>query len=192
VLEYCFYVPKNCADDCSRGVSIDALRFLTIDPEAFALTTDQDAYLATCTSDVLLECRFTLTATYHNRTDQTVYLYRCLPDREHLRYLMPVVDSAEESAYHGPSACTCRTKHIEVAPSGTRRDVLEIWGPSSFDGNTGAPYGVVAGTFQLEYDAYPCAAEGDCQHLPKAQRFSAPFEVTVSGAGVESLKGDQR
>lgn len=190
VLRYCFYVPKNCADDCSRGVSINALRFLTIDPEAFALTTDRDAYLATCTNDVLLECCFTLTATYHNRTDQTVYLHRCLPDSEYPRYLMPVVDSAEESAYHGPGACVGHDNHIEVLPGKTRQDVLEIRGPTSFDGVTGEHLGLIEGTFQLSYDAYPCAEEGDCEHLPKAQRFSAPFEVTVSGSDVEDLVGE--
>lgn len=184
VLEYCQYVPKNCADDCARGVSINDIRFLG-EPEAFAITTDKNAYVARCMDDGFLSCTFTLEATYYNRTDRPVYLYRCYPDSEYPIYGVPTSDESAESAYDPIWGCVGHDDQIRVDPGETRTDVLEVRGPNSFDGVTGEPFGVVEGAFQLRYDARPCGGEGNCDSLPEVQRLSAPFKVTVRGPGTE-------
>lgn len=176
VLEYCEYFPKNCADDCFMGVSIDDIRFLG-ELETYALSTDGSAYVAHCTDDGLLVCTFTLEATYHNRTDRPVYLHRCYPDSEYPIFSVSTLDKAVESAYNPIWACVGHDDQIRVGPGETRTDVLEIRGPNSFDGVTHEPFGEVEGAFQLSYAAYPCADE--CERLPEEQRLSAPFKVTV-------------
>lgn len=182
VLDYCQYVPVDCADDCARGVSIDAFRFLG-ELEAFAITTDKRAYVATCTDGGFVDCAFTLEASYHNRTDRPVYLHRCYPDGEYPIFGVPTLDESDESAYDPVWACVGHDDQIRVDPGETRTDVLEVRGPNSFDGVTGEPFGVVEGAFQLLYDARPCGGEGNCDSLPEVLSRSAPFEVTVSGPG---------
>lgn len=194
VLKQCEYFPKNCADDCFVGVSIDGLRFLETDIPPFALTLDESAYAADCTDDQHQRCTFTVEASYHNRTEASVYLQRCYPDSEHPIFGVSTLDGTMESAYGPVWACVGHEDHIRVAPGETRIDVLEISGPNSFDGVTGEPFGVTEGVFQLGYDAYPCAeAEaGSCDRLPETQRVSAPFKVTVGEQSAEGSESERR
>lgn len=187
VLEYCRYVPVDCADDCARGVSIDELRFLG-EPGAYALSTDESAYVARCTDDSFRDCTFTLEATYHNRTGAPVYLHRCYPDSEYPIFGVPTLDEAVESAYDPAWACVGHDEHIRVDPGETHVAELEIRGPNSFDGVTDEPFGVVEGAFQLLYDARPCGGESNCDSLPEVLRLSAPFKVTVSGSGAGAAR----
>lgn len=185
VLEICEYFPKNCADDCFMGVSIDEIRFIG-EPEVFALSTAASAYVARCTNSNFLSCTFTLTATYHNRTDRPVYLHRCYPDSEYPIFGVPTLDETAESAYEPSWACVGHDDQIRVDPGETRTDLLAVRGPNSFDGVTGEPFGEVEGAFQLRYDARPCGGEGNCDSLPEEQRLSAPFDVTVRGPDTEN------
>lgn len=183
VLEYCEYFPKNCADDCFMGASIDDIRFLNQDAaEVFALTTDHSAYITTCTSGEYFRCTFTIEATYHNRTDRPVYLYRCYPDTEYPVFGVPTLDKAIESAYDPVWACVGHNDHIRVDSGETRTDVLEVGGPNAFDGVTGEPFGVLEGAFRLFYDVRSCADEAECEDLPENQSVSAPFKVTLAAS----------
>lgn len=184
VLKQCEYFPKNCADDCFVGVSIDDLRFLDQGAaEAFAITTDSRAYVAICAEGGSFACTFTLEANYHNRTDRPVYLQRCYPDSAYPIYEVPTLVGGKASAYSPNFACVGHDRHLEVLPGEVRTDVLTISGPWSRDGVTGEPFGIFEGAFQLWYDVRACAGDGACDQdpLPETQGLSAPFKVTLVG-----------
>lgn len=174
VLEYCEYSPENCADDCFMGVSIDDIRFLNQAAEAFAITTDQSQYVTTCTSGEYVRCTFVIEATYHNRTDRPVYLYRCYPDTEYPIFGVPTLDKAVKSAYAPAWACVGHNDHLKVNPGQTRTEVLEVGGPNAFDGVTGEPFGVLEGAFRLFYNVRSCADEVEGEGLPENQGIWHP------------------
>lgn len=148
-------------------------------PSDGSLETDRDVYTASCRGEGYAKvCKFTLVMTYTNQTDATIYFEHCGPDSTTPIYGFQEL-MEEESAYNAAWACTGQDRSVRVLPGEKRTDTLEVWGPNSYDGEMGKPFGVLEGRLQVSYDAYTCADEYEACALPDEVATSNLFDVRL-------------
>ena len=119
-----------------------------------------------------------------NRTGRPVYLARASPaqPRPDVRVL-PLGDGAS-SAYDPLYDAVGHDRQIAVAPGHVRVDTFRLRGPTSWDGGTGEPYGVLTGEMRVAYQARGCRGDGVCP-LPDSVATSNAFTVSLSDEGLE-------
>jgi len=127
---------------------------------------------------------FPIISTFTNRSADTVFLGRCYPDSKQPLFSVVGIDSATAfdhatmPAYATGWACVGHDRQIEIAPGKARVDTLEIQGPTSFSGITGAALGILEGTFRLYFEAHKGRGERS-PLMPFSQRTSNPFTVLL-------------
>jgi len=135
------------------------------------LQTDKTEYTARYTGGNGSPRRysFQVVTRFHNTQPNRVYLARCYPTSPTPIYGVEAVDPSDRwgAAYDPAWACVGHEDPIAVAPGATRVDTLRLTGPTSTDGRTGEPYGVLTGVFRIGYSVHTCRREIGCE-LPNA------------------------
>jgi hypothetical protein len=142
--------------------------------------TDKTRYTATLTSDStdgIADYSFSMKVRYQNRTATTIYLRSCGEDRPVYTVTTPASDTAR-SGYEQVWACGATTP-IPLRPGEVRRDTFRIDGPTSRDGRTSEPLGVLEGSFRFVYQASRSENE-DGDRLPERLTSSNVFEVQIA------------
>lgn len=165
---------------CSNAVSApDA------DLASPGLHTDRSAYVATRIGGegAYTQYGFRVEARFTNDGRDTLYLARCYPESPTPLYGVELADSPGASfvhgaAYRGAWACVGHDRQIAVGPGATRVDVLELRGPTAWDGVTHTPFGTLTGRMRLRYVVQRCRGDGACALSGDAGRSNA-FDVTL-------------
>jgi hypothetical protein len=145
-----------------------------------ALTTDRAVYVATRErgdgGPGLY--RFTVVATYANRSGAPVYLQRCNPDDPNPIYALQLVGAGPVGgprpwrvAYDPIWACGGHDRPIVVRPGQARVDTLRLVDTHQD--------GVIEGRFQLSYQARSCAEAVRCPLPDLYYQRSNVFEVRL-------------
>ena len=147
------------------------------------LHVDRPQYEARCIDGKGADCTygFTVIASYMNRTTDTLFISRCMPNDPTPEYGVEALDdTAEDAAYDPVWACVGHDHPIVVAPRTERVDTLRLDGPNVLDGKTYAPMGRFEGQFRLIYKVGRCwHGRGECNVFP-AQERSEPFLVRLA------------
>jgi hypothetical protein len=146
-------------------------------PIAVTLQLDRDSYRPALTG--VFDFRsFRMVVQYHNGTGSPVYCERCWPSDTLPVYGVPTADGVHRSGYDRPWACP-NSPALTFPAGASRTDTLLISGPTAYDGQAGAPLGVMSGSFRLEYRTRACAEDRPACYQPGPRVASAPFQVLV-------------
>jgi hypothetical protein len=119
--------------------------------------------------------RFQLIATFENRTRQTIYLGRALPDSPEPIFSV-AMDGPGISGYNRAFPLPGHDQQFEVPPGETRTHTLDMRGPGVVDRN-GVPLGVPEGRMRIYYSLRSCRGTEPCERGTVA---SEPFTVTLA------------
>lgn len=130
-------------------------------PGGLSILTDRSAYEAEYLAggDGRTIYGFTVVAELRNTTRGTVHLERCSPSATTPIWGIASVDEGVRPGWGYAWACVGTTT-IAMSPGESRTDTLRVIGPTSYDGVTKEPLGVLEGSFRLVYAMRPCA--GSC------------------------------
>ena len=150
----------------------------------YELRTDLSHYKARPTQRVYgsYMYAFQVVAHFRNRSNHAVFLSSCYPDSQQPKYDVAVAktsSSNQESAYSLAWACVGHDRQLAVHPGVERTDTLTLHGPTSWDGRTQQPFGLVEGSFRLIYGVQECRGSTECERAV-APVSSNEFRVTVT------------
>ena len=122
---------------------------------------------------------FTLVATFRNSGTGPVNLEHCQGYRTYGIELVGPLPLRERprAAYSPAWNCAGSDNKLSVEPGETRVDTIRLWGPTSWDGRTRQPRGVLDGTFRLAYTLDGCPVGVACR-TPYIR--SQPFDVITA------------
>ena len=164
---------------CASGLEPQPVEVRDPFPTDGSLRTDNHTYTASCKGEGYAKtCTFTLTMSYTNKTNGTVYFNHCYPDDTFPIYFVGGL-TEEESAYSGAWGCTGHDRFVKVLAEEQRVDTLRISGPNAWDGVTGEPFGLLEGHLQIFYEAFSCSNELDPCELPREAATSNVFTVNL-------------
>lgn len=146
------------------------------------LTTNRYLYMAEYLEgeEPFRRYEFRIAVKFKNRTDDTLYLDRCLIDSPYPKFGIGLVNSHKGSAYSRFWACIEHGEDFRVLPGAVRRDTLSITGPNEWDQH-GNVVGVMEGRHRLSYFARSCKEKSqgvDCS-VPDSLVQSNIFELQV-------------
>jgi hypothetical protein len=136
-----------------------------IPPGELTLHTDRPSYVALpALNEPPYLYTFTLVGRLDNTMGRPVHLNRSCRGEPMPQYGVRAAEEGLESAYDPLWICAelRPTPVIVVQPGETRVDTLHIEGPSTWNGRTKQPYGVLAGRFRLVYEVNGCEGPRDC------------------------------